>query len=95
MKKRVSIKTINEEWKNRCFILGSVFLLVSFLFVAYLINASNQELKKEEALNQTKTSLIETGRNSTLNYIISNKVYPTKYKGAVIWLNKFELCEED
>lgn len=86
------IKTTNNEWRNKAYILGSVLIIILILFLVYFLYTTG---KYETQIQQDKTHWIEVGQNSTENYIIGNEKYPAKFKGNIVWLTKNELCEDD
>jgi len=91
---RSKIKTTNDEWRDRFYILISVLTIVGFLFISYILFTQGELKVIEKQKQEVRENAIQIGQNSTINYIIGNKKYPTKFKGNIIWLTRNDLCEE-
>lgn len=89
------IKTASDEWRNRFYISISILIIIGFLFIGYILFTLDEVKELEKQTQETRENAIQIGQNSTINYIIGNKKYPTKFKGNIVWLTKNELCEED
>lgn len=89
------IKTTNDEWRNRVYVLAFTTLVISLMFVGYIIHVKIKENQLRKEVNAALELAIQIGQNSTMNYIIGNEKYPAKFKGNKIWLTKKELCDDE
>ncbi len=75
--------------------LAFTVLVISLLFIGYIFNVKIKEKQLRKEVDDALELAIQIGQNSTVNYIIGNEKYPTKFKGNIVWLNKVELCEDE
>ena len=89
------IKTTNDEWKKRIYALAFTTLVISLMFVGYIIHVKVKEKQLRREVDDALELAIQIGQNSTVNYIMGNEKYPVRFKKNTIWLNKKELCEDE
>jgi len=86
------IKTTNNQWKHRFFVLLGCFILFFLFFIIMVTRTEFKKLKENVTKLYEIDKYMEMGRESITNYIISNEKYPMRFKKNTIWVKKEELC---
>ena len=89
------MKTTNDEYRKRMYALAFTTLVISLMFVGYIIHVKVKEQQLRKEVSEALELAIQVGQNSTMNYIIGNEKYPARFKGNTIWLSKVELCKDE